>query len=562
MEVVDVRRLRLLLELSRLGSMREVADELGLTTSTVSQQIAALAREAGTPLLEPDRPPGPADPGRPAPRRPRGHDPGRGRRGPARPRPGRRAGRDGPGRRLRDRDGPLAAAGGPRPRVPPIPTSGWCCTSTSRWRPSTCWPATTWTWPSSTTTTWPRSRRTDRRRGRPALDARRGAWGCRPTEDGDRRGPADLAAYADRAVDRELPPHRRRGRPAHPGLPGRVHPPGHPPHRQPRPGGRAGRARASASPCCRWTGPSRGVHGGAAGRHRDPPAGVRRGAARTRRLAAATAAAGPARRPDGRSSPTERSSSPPPTRSATAREPGPGDVGDRGQPGPVRVGPGPGRLGGVDAQAVPGAAVLGVLQGDRVPRRTAAGEEVEHPGVVGHGGQDPPHQPGRLRRLEDVADEVLELGDRGVGGADLRGQPDRAQLLAPAPLVVAVQPVLLEHVDPLAAGPADHPADQVAGLGLDLRPAPPPHRRGAVAEHRRDLHRAVVRRRAHPAALRVAPDREVQGAGGDRVELLVGVAQRQVPEAAPVRRRSAGSRARRRCRRCWRRARSGAASRA
>lgn len=51
---MDVRRLRLLLELSRLGSMREVADELGLTTSTVSQQIAALAREAGAPLLEPD----------------------------------------------------------------------------------------------------------------------------------------------------------------------------------------------------------------------------------------------------------------------------------------------------------------------------------------------------------------------------------------------------------------------------------------------------------------------------------------------------------------------------
>ena len=51
---MDVRRLHLLLELSRLGSMREVADEHGLTTSTVSQQIAALAREVGTPLLEPD----------------------------------------------------------------------------------------------------------------------------------------------------------------------------------------------------------------------------------------------------------------------------------------------------------------------------------------------------------------------------------------------------------------------------------------------------------------------------------------------------------------------------
>jgi DNA-binding transcriptional LysR family regulator len=51
---MDVRRLQLLLELSRLGSMREVADELGTTTSSVSQGIAALAREAGSALVEPD----------------------------------------------------------------------------------------------------------------------------------------------------------------------------------------------------------------------------------------------------------------------------------------------------------------------------------------------------------------------------------------------------------------------------------------------------------------------------------------------------------------------------
>src|SRR5881396_99612 len=51
---MDTRRLRLLLELSRLGSMREVADALDITTSTVSQQIAVLAREAGTALIEPD----------------------------------------------------------------------------------------------------------------------------------------------------------------------------------------------------------------------------------------------------------------------------------------------------------------------------------------------------------------------------------------------------------------------------------------------------------------------------------------------------------------------------
>ena len=51
---VETRRLQLLGELARLGSMRDVADELGVTTSTVSQQIAALAREVGAALIEPD----------------------------------------------------------------------------------------------------------------------------------------------------------------------------------------------------------------------------------------------------------------------------------------------------------------------------------------------------------------------------------------------------------------------------------------------------------------------------------------------------------------------------
>jgi DNA-binding transcriptional LysR family regulator len=50
---MDTRRLELLVALARLGSMREVAEELGVTTSTVSQQIAALARETGMELLEP-----------------------------------------------------------------------------------------------------------------------------------------------------------------------------------------------------------------------------------------------------------------------------------------------------------------------------------------------------------------------------------------------------------------------------------------------------------------------------------------------------------------------------
>ena len=47
--MVDPRRLELLLELSRLGSMREVSEAMNITTSTVSQQIAALAREEQAP---------------------------------------------------------------------------------------------------------------------------------------------------------------------------------------------------------------------------------------------------------------------------------------------------------------------------------------------------------------------------------------------------------------------------------------------------------------------------------------------------------------------------------
>ena len=51
---MDTRRLSLLLALSRMGPMRRVAEAFELTTSTVSQQIAALARESGEQLVEPD----------------------------------------------------------------------------------------------------------------------------------------------------------------------------------------------------------------------------------------------------------------------------------------------------------------------------------------------------------------------------------------------------------------------------------------------------------------------------------------------------------------------------
>lgn len=50
--MIDVRRLRLLLELSHRGTVTAVAEAVGYTPSAVSQQLAALEREAGVPLLE------------------------------------------------------------------------------------------------------------------------------------------------------------------------------------------------------------------------------------------------------------------------------------------------------------------------------------------------------------------------------------------------------------------------------------------------------------------------------------------------------------------------------
>jgi DNA-binding transcriptional LysR family regulator len=50
--MLDVRRLRLLRELARRGTIAAVADALAYTPSAVSQQLSALEREAGTPLLE------------------------------------------------------------------------------------------------------------------------------------------------------------------------------------------------------------------------------------------------------------------------------------------------------------------------------------------------------------------------------------------------------------------------------------------------------------------------------------------------------------------------------
>src|SRR5689334_17092160 len=50
--MLDVRRLRLLRELSRRGTIAAVAEALAFTPSAVSQQLSVLEREAGVALLE------------------------------------------------------------------------------------------------------------------------------------------------------------------------------------------------------------------------------------------------------------------------------------------------------------------------------------------------------------------------------------------------------------------------------------------------------------------------------------------------------------------------------
>src|SRR3954453_2022299 len=52
--MLDVKRLRLLSELSRRGTIAAVAHTVGYTPSAVSQSLARLGREAGVALLERD----------------------------------------------------------------------------------------------------------------------------------------------------------------------------------------------------------------------------------------------------------------------------------------------------------------------------------------------------------------------------------------------------------------------------------------------------------------------------------------------------------------------------
>jgi DNA-binding transcriptional LysR family regulator len=52
--MIDLRRLEILRELARCGTIAATAEAVHLTPSAVSQQMASLSREAGTAMLEPD----------------------------------------------------------------------------------------------------------------------------------------------------------------------------------------------------------------------------------------------------------------------------------------------------------------------------------------------------------------------------------------------------------------------------------------------------------------------------------------------------------------------------
>ena len=88
---MDLDKLRTLVELSRRGTMSAVAQATGYGTSAVSQQLAALERQAKVQLLEASGRRVRLTPAGPPAGRPRGADPGRGHRRRARPRRRRRS---------------------------------------------------------------------------------------------------------------------------------------------------------------------------------------------------------------------------------------------------------------------------------------------------------------------------------------------------------------------------------------------------------------------------------------------------------------------------------------
>ena len=167
-------------------------------------------------------------------------------------------------------------------------------------------------------------------------------------------------------------------------------------------------------------------------------------------------------------------------------QPGPGDLADGQVAGVPGVGALAGRLGGVDAEAV---------SGSRRRRRSPARPRAPSYRCRRRS-RAPARRPGMVSRIrrtspvglgdsKTVAEQLLELRDRGVGRADLLGQPDGLDLLAPAPVGAASPSGRRRPARPLAPDPA---ADQVVGARVDPRPptsaTPPAYRRRRPARSR------------------------------------------------------------------------------
>ena len=196
-------------------------------------------------------------------------------------------------------------------------------------------------------------------------------------------------------------------------------------------------------------------------------------------------------------------SSPPPTASATAAQPGPGDVGDGRAARPAAAFD-PGRVGSAELmlrqrRVPPSAALASATACPVVPLPAKESSTTTSPGMVA-----------RIRRTSPVG-----LGDSktwpmsslssatavSVEPISSESQIVRSFLRRPP---VAVQPVPLEDVDPLAVAALDLAADQVVGTLVDPRPATSATRPGA-------RRRRPARSPARPS--NVAPSRPARSPG-------------------------------------------------
>ena len=233
-------------------------------------------------------------------------------------------------------------------------------------------------------------------------------------------------------------------------------------------------------------------------------------------------------------------------------QPGPGDVGDGREPGEVGVRPRPGRLGGVDRDAPPGAPSAAFASATAWPVVPLPAKK-----------SSTRRRPATCRGSAASARSASATRRRGRRSPSAR-RPRCRSTRSPRPARwCAASCAVRRAASPSGTRrPARRPPvtrrhtrssgrSSISGAATSaIPPVVPSPKTGPISTA--PSNGAVRTAPGH----RVAPHREVQGARGDRVELLVGVAQREAPVAAPVSCASGKSR-RRPSRRCSRRARTG-----